>query len=137
MKVALVLSLVITLAGCMSTGVEVRQDQTASFKTGSTTTQDVVSRLGAPTSRTSLPDGSSMLVYSFAAAQARPASFIPIVGMFAGGADSRSSMVMFQFAPDGTLKSTTRSDSAMGSRMGTVTTDASMATAQPRVADAK
>lgn len=134
MKVVIALSLVISLAGCMSTGVEVSQDQTSSFKTGTTTQQEVVARLGAPTSRTSLPDGSSMMVYSFAAAQARPASFIPIVGAFVGGADSRSSMVMFQFAPNGTLKSTTRSDSAMGSRMGTVTTDASMDTAQPRAA---
>lgn len=134
MKVVIALSLVISLAGCMSTGVEVSQDQTSSFKTGTTTQQEVVARLGAPTSRTSLPDGSSMMVYSFASAKARPASFIPIVGAFVGGADSRSSMVMFQFAPDGTLKSTTRSDSAMGSRMGTVTTDASMDTAQPRAA---
>jgi hypothetical protein len=131
MKTVLALSLIAVLTGCMSTGVEVSQEQTASFKTGSTTQQDVVTRLGPPTSRTTMPDGSQVMVYSFAASQARAASFIPIVGAFVGGADSRASTVMFQFAPDGTLKATTRSDSAMGSRMGTVTTAAPMATAQP------
>lgn len=131
MKTVIALALAVALTGCMSTGVEVSQDQTASFKTGSTTANDVVTRLGPPTSRSTMPDGSQVLVYSFAASKARPASYIPIVGAFVGGADTRSSMVMFQFAPDGTLKATTRSDSAMGSRMGTVTTNADMSTAQP------
>jgi len=131
MKSVLALSLIVALAGCMSTGVEVSQDQTSSFRTGSTTASDVVTHLGAPTSRSTMPDGSQVMVYSFAASQVHAASFIPIVGAFVGGADTRSSMVMFQFAPDGTLKATTRSDSAMGSRMGTVTTNADMSTAQP------
>lgn len=134
MKTVLALFLIVALTGCMSAGVEVSQDQTASFKTGTTTQQDVVSKLGAPTTRTTLSDGSQVLVYAFAASQARASSFIPIVGAFVGGADSRSSSVVFQFAPDGTLKSTARSDSAVGSRMGTVTTDASMSTAQPTAA---
>jgi outer membrane protein assembly factor BamE (lipoprotein component of BamABCDE complex) len=120
------------LAGCMSTGVEVRPDQTADFRNGVTTRADVLARLGAPTTQATLPDGSTMLVYAFSAAQARPASFIPIVGAFAGGADARSSMASFQFAPDGVLKSSSSSSSQSGSQLGTTTTSQPVQTAQPR-----
>lgn len=116
----------------MSTGVEVRPDQTADFRNGVTTRQEVVARLGNPTTQATLPDGSTMLVYAFSAAQARPASFIPIVGAFAGGADARSSMVSFQFAPDGLLKSSSSTSSQSGSQLGTTTTSQPMQTAQPR-----
>ncbi|MGB8422221.1 MAG: hypothetical protein WCE85_38655 [Paraburkholderia sp.] len=73
-----------------------------------------------------------MLIYAFSAAQARPASFIPIVGAFAGGADARSSMVSFQFTPAGVLKSSSSTTSQSGSQLGTTTTNTPMQTDQPR-----
>lgn len=131
MRVVLIVLLAATLAGCMSTGVKVDPDQAAAFRPGVTTKQEVVSRLGAPTVQSTLPDGTSILVYSFAAAQARPASFIPIVGMFAGGADVKSSSYSFQFGPDGVLKGLSSTAAQSGSQMGT-TTATPMQTDQPR-----
>jgi outer membrane protein assembly factor BamE (lipoprotein component of BamABCDE complex) len=132
MKAIFALALCAALAGCMSTGVEVKPEQTADFRAGITTRQQVLSRLGIPTTQATLPDGSTMLVYAFSAAQARPASFIPIVGAFVGGADARSSMVSFRFGPDGVLKSSSSSASQSGSQLGTTTTTAPMQTDQPR-----
>jgi outer membrane protein assembly factor BamE (lipoprotein component of BamABCDE complex) len=120
------------LGGCMSTGVEVKPEQTSDFRQGVTTRAEVLGRLGTPTTQATMPDGSTMLIYSFAASQARPASFIPLVGAFAGGADARSSMVEFVFTPDGVLKSSSSSTSQSGSQMGTTTTNQSIPTDQPR-----
>lgn len=120
------------LTGCMSTGVEVRSDQTADFHNGVTTRAEVLARLGTPTTQATLPDGSTMLVYAFSAAQARASSFIPIVGAFVGGADAHSSMVSFQFTSDGLLKSSSSTSSQSGSQLGTTTTTQPMQTAQPR-----
>lgn len=57
-----------------------------------------------------------MLIYSFSHAQARPASFIPVVGLFAGGADVRSSSVVLTFDRLGILLdySVHRSATGMG-----------------------
>ncbi|WP_207000674.1 hypothetical protein [Trinickia mobilis] len=128
----LALSLCVALAGCVSSGVEVKPEQTSDFRAGVTTRQEVISRLGTPTTQATLPDGSTMLVYSFSAAQARPASFIPILGAFVGGADARSSMVSFQFTPAGVLKGSSSTSSQSGSQMGTTTTTTPMQTDQPR-----
>lgn len=119
------------LAACMSTGVKVDPQQVASFRAGVTTKQEVESRLGSPTVQSMLPDGTSILVYSFTSAQARPASFIPLIGMFAGGADVKSQSVSFQFGPDGILKGSTSTAAQSGSQMGT-TTSTPMQTDQPR-----
>jgi outer membrane protein assembly factor BamE (lipoprotein component of BamABCDE complex) len=132
MKSIAVVLLTVALAGCVSSGVEVKPEQTSDFRPGVTTRQEVVARLGNPTTTATLPDGSTMLVYAFSAAQARPASFIPIIGAFAGGADARSSMVSFQFTPAGVLKSSSSTASQSGSQLGTTTTNTPMQTDQPR-----
>jgi outer membrane protein assembly factor BamE (lipoprotein component of BamABCDE complex) len=134
MKRIAILVLAVALAGCVSSGVEVKPEQTSDFRPGVTTRQQVVARLGNPTTTATLPDGSTMLVYAFSAAQARPASFIPIVGMFAGGADARSSTVSFQFTPAGVLKSSSSTTSQSGSQLGTTTTDTPLKVDQPRQA---
>jgi hypothetical protein len=120
------------LSGCMSSGVEVKPEQTASFRPGVTTDHEVVARLGAPTARTTLPDGSTIMTYAFSAAQARPASFIPIIGAFAGGADARSSAVTFRFGPDHLLQGSSSTSSQSGTQLGTTTTTAPLTTDQPR-----
>lgn len=115
----------------MSTGVKVDPAQAASFQPGVTTKQEVESRLGAPSVDSTLPDGSSILVYSFTATQARATSFIPIVGAFVGGADVKSSSFTFRFGPDGILKGTSTTAAQSGSQAAT-TTGTPMQTDQPR-----
>jgi outer membrane protein assembly factor BamE (lipoprotein component of BamABCDE complex) len=103
------------LAACGASGVQVRPDQLTSFKKGETTKADVIAKLGNPTSQTITSDGATMLFYNYAAYQARPASFIPIVGPLVGGADVQTSAVMFQFGPDGRMINYTANNSTIGS----------------------
>lgn len=108
----------VMLAGCATAGVKVDPATVATFKSGQTTYQQVVSRLGPPTSEAIAPDGSRVIAYSYVQASARPESFIPIIGPFVGGSDSRSTLVMFRFTSQGVLDSTTSSASQYGVSTG-------------------
>lgn len=117
MKKFAALLLVAMIYGCASTGVEVNNEQLSQFKEGVTTESEVVAKLGQPNTVSQTPHGKT-LIYVYAHAQARPASFIPIVGIFAGGADVRSTSATFNFDKSGVLKSVYSSQSAQGTGTG-------------------
>jgi outer membrane protein assembly factor BamE (lipoprotein component of BamABCDE complex) len=106
------------LTGCATVGKEVTPDQLTDFKPGTTTVADVVSKLGAPTSSSATSNGYQTLMYIYAHAQARPASFIPIIGPLVGGTDSHSSSVIFMFGADGRLIRYMASQSQLGASTG-------------------
>jgi hypothetical protein len=106
------------LCGCAAAGVEVKPSQVAQFQRGITTEQDVEKALGQPTSMTVSGDGSQIWIYSYASMQMRSTSFIPIVGLFAGGADTRQTMAMLRFGPDGKLIDYTSSAGGVGAASG-------------------
>ena len=112
------LFLSISLAGCASTGVKITDDQISQFKEGETTSQEVIARLGRPTTTMRNPDGTTMLMYVYAEARTRASTFIPIVGMFAGGVDSRSNSVVLTFDQQGILQNTSSSSSEYGTASG-------------------
>ena len=91
---AAALAVALTLSGCASTGVQVTDDQIAQFKEGQTTKQQVIATLGQPTTTMRNSDGTTMLMYTYAEARTRASTFIPIVGMFTGGVDTRSNNVV-------------------------------------------
>ncbi|SOY69413.1 conserved hypothetical protein [Cupriavidus taiwanensis] len=100
------------LAACVSTGVDVKPEHMSNFLPGFSTLDDVTTQLGPPSSQATLRDGSTILVYSFATSQPHPESFIPIIGpLFAGGA-IRASTVLFEFDPNGVLRSQRRTTSS-------------------------
>lgn len=101
------------LSGCMSMGREVSAEQYAQLEKGKTTIDEAVQLLGPPNVRSVLPDGRVSLGYTYAHAQARPASFIPIVGLFAGGSDVRSSMTTLVFH-NGVLEAATMTEANQG-----------------------
>lgn len=102
------------LASCASSGVKVDQSSMAQFHKGQTTYADVVSALGKP-SQSGLDDtGNRMIAYSYMSAQARPESFIPIVGAFVGGVDSETSTATFFFDAHGVLVKSSQSEGGMG-----------------------
>lgn len=111
MKHVTLLALLLIITGCASVGREVKSDQLAGFAKGKTTINDVKASLGQPTMTTITSDGKRQINYTFAHSQARPESFIPIVGLFVGGADVRSSAVNFTFDKDGLLEDYTQSES--------------------------
>lgn len=106
------------LAACAATGVRVTDEQVSALKPGEATEATAVAALGAPTMRTRLADGWVVLVYTYAEVKMRPATFIPIVGAFAGGADTRTSSVSLRFGADGKLIDTTSSSSTYGTGTG-------------------
>lgn len=91
------------LSACVSSGVQVTEQQAAQFQKGVTTEADVRTKLGAPNSVARLSDGSSVLVYAHIEASPNAVDFVPIVGLFAGGAHGHSTAVSFTFGPDGKL----------------------------------
>lgn len=126
--------LLLALAACVSTGTQIKEDQLKSFEKGKTTITDVRTALGEPNSTALNPDGTRTLVYIYTQAQARPASFIPLVGAFVGGADSRSNMVMLRFDAAGVLLDYSSSESTFGTGTGLAAGQPMPQTDQPKQA---
>lgn len=122
----------IGLSGCAATGVEVKHSQLDSFKRGETSQYDVVTALGKPTTQMRHSDGTSTLVYNYSEYRTRPQTFIPYLGMFIGGADTRSSNVSLTFDSAGKLLHYETAESEMGSGMGLAAGDVQAVPDQPR-----
>lgn len=105
MDAALLAATAFVFSGCVSSGTEVSADQVAKFKAGVTTEADVIAALGQPNRVSTLPDGSKMESYVHIASSMKAASYIPVVGIFAGGQKNSSETVTFVFTPGGILKS--------------------------------
>ena len=81
------------------------------YQVGKTTFADVTAKLGDPNSSTSMADGTRIVAYATSRTRVKGSSFVPVIGLFAGGAKSRMSVKVFTFGPDGVLKSFTATDS--------------------------
>jgi hypothetical protein len=142
---ASVLALVVAAASlaaspCAARHKDITPDQVAAFRPGVATYQDVVGALGRPQTEMLDSDGTRTIQYGAIRAHAKAASYIPVVGLFAGGAIGTSSAVAFTFGPDGLLKryttQTTRIDcgaaiAGMNCKGASVPNPASQEAAQP------
>lgn len=106
------------LIGCAASGVQVKEEQLTQFEKGKTTLTEVVSTLGSPSMQTLMPDGSRMIVYSYAQMQTRPETFIPFIGAFVGGADVKTNSATLMFDDKGVLQLVSASSGATGSALG-------------------
>jgi outer membrane protein assembly factor BamE (lipoprotein component of BamABCDE complex) len=132
MKPLAALTFTIALAGCASHGVMVSDQQAAQFKRGETTEAEIIATLGAPTVTTTI-NGQRSISYNGAQVQARPASFIPFIGPFVGGADVRASSVVFRFDGSGKLAETVSNQHASATGTGLAAgSPISQVEAQPR-----
>lgn len=113
-----VLAVILALSGCAATGVQVKPEQLTSFQTGITTEAEVVQVLGKPQTLMSSSDGTRILAYAFLQYQIKGASFIPIVGLFAGGSDMKTSSTVFTFDKAGKMLTHQTTESQYGSRHG-------------------
>ena len=111
----ILLCLILTLVcACAASGVHVSEAQVSNFKKGKTTYEDVVSELGSPTSKTLNSSGKTDIVYIYSEYQTRPETFIPYVGAFVGGSDSRTNIASFTFNKAGILQDYTFSETSLG-----------------------
>jgi hypothetical protein len=84
-------------------GKPITAEQAASFKIGEATEADVIHALGKPAMVTADSDGVTMIAYSSYRSHVKAITFVPVVGMFAGGARADISSVVFTFGKDGKL----------------------------------
>jgi hypothetical protein len=103
MKKLIIVAATLILTACMSIGTKVETKDLSSFTKGRTTYNEVTSKLGEPSQATVNSDGTKTAVYFYTEAQAKAATFIPIVGMFAGGADSKNTIVTLIFDQNSVL----------------------------------
>jgi outer membrane protein assembly factor BamE (lipoprotein component of BamABCDE complex) len=134
MKKLTLLLFCLLLAACVSAGVEVTQNQVASLQKGVTTYSDVVARFGKPTSVMLRSDGSKIVSYVYVHSQARPQSFIPIIGPFVGGADAKSNAATLVFDNNGILTDYYASETNVGAGTGAAGGTYREQTDQPREA---
>ncbi len=132
MKSIVIAVAALALSACASSGVRVTNDQLSQFKEGQTTKQEVLAALGQPTMTMRNADGTTMIMYTYAEARTRGSTFIPIVGAFAGGVDTRSNNVMLTFDRQGILQNTSSSSSEYGTATGIAVDAGSPVTDQPR-----
>lgn len=109
---------VVLMAGCASTGVQVDQNKLQAFERGVTTRSQIEAALGRPTMVQTMQDGKTTLTYTYANAQVRPATFVPIVGLFAGGTDVRADSVSIFLDAQGRYEATQSTTSEYGTGMG-------------------
>jgi len=106
------------LSACGATsGAKVSQEQSSQFSKGKTTMDQVVASLGKPNSKTTKDDGDVLIQYVYVNTSVRGATFIPIVGLFAGGADTETEVSGFTFDKNGILKEITKRESSHGASL--------------------
>lgn len=71
---------------------------------GKTTKAEIRAMLGEPNAIKYGANGKEAWAYIYAQAQAKPAMFIPVVGLFAGGFDSSAKKLVFVFDDKGILQ---------------------------------
>jgi hypothetical protein len=84
------------LADRATAGTKVSDETASHFVIGRTTYAEVVNALGQPNVVSSTANG-RMAIYSYAQVSIRPITLVPVVGLFAGGADTTASGVSFTF----------------------------------------
>ena len=106
------------LSGCVTAGTQVHEAQLPQFRRGVTTEQQVESALGSPQGSGLNSNGTITLTYMYTHASPKAVDFVPIVGLFAGGATGEQTTVVFTFAKNGTLESYTASHAKSNVRTG-------------------
>ena len=105
LKKIVIVALSAALAGCVSAGTQVSEQQAQQFQKGVTTEPQVVAKLGQPTSTSLNGDGTRVDIYAFTRATPNAVDFVPVVGLLAGGAHGKTTTVAFTFDQKGVLKS--------------------------------
>ena len=120
MRLALVVTLALTLSACATVGRKVTQQQLSEFTEGKTTYQEVINKLGKPTNSTVNSDGTRLITYSYVQSQMTKESYIPIVGGFLRGSETESTYAMLQFDKHGVLTQYTSNEGQTSTGTGLI-----------------
>lgn len=105
------------VAGCASAGTKIEASAANKITKGQTKAQ-VISQLGQPNSASLTGNGKEMLQWSYARSSVKGATFIPIVGLFAGGANVQLTTFQVVLGPDKLVEDTLWNNGSTDSRMG-------------------
>ncbi len=127
MKKVLIGVLLCFCFACVSSGKKIDMGAVSQIKKGTSTQQDVLNLLGSPDGITAPGNGDVIWSYGFTKVGIKPASFIPVVGMFAGGADVQMQSTTVTFSEDKIVKNISYNQHATGAgKMLSAEGDASM-----------
>jgi outer membrane protein assembly factor BamE (lipoprotein component of BamABCDE complex) len=93
---------IVVLGACASAGNMALKDEneksvSARIVEGKTTKQEVQAAYGQPTQTSFTDGGNEIWTFRYAYATPKPVNFVPIVGIFAGGADVQSKELVVMF----------------------------------------
>lgn len=103
MKIKILLMLFL-LSGCATMGNTIDMNKVANIREGSTTKQEVIDLLGSPSIETLNGDGKELLTYASTRYKTKASSFVPVVGIFSGGADMSQQAVQILIGIDGKVE---------------------------------
>lgn len=92
------------LTGCYSTGAPIDTAKANQFVKGETTESEVIAALGKPITVTNNSEGERMLAYSHTNTDVKASTYIPVVGLFTGGATSTVQYLIVTLDKNGVLK---------------------------------
>ena len=111
----LFLVLVLThVSGCASGGNKAIADPSASSQiiNGKSTKADVIALLGEPNQVSADTTGREVWVYQHFDMKVRPGTFIPVIGLLAGGADTKSNSLVIIFDRQGVVEQSAKGQSS-------------------------
>lgn len=100
MKTMIALSFVIALTSCASHGNKIDRNYASTIQKGVTTENDVIAKMGQPTSKGYNSEGHRTLTYLHVSTRTKASTFIPVVGLFTGGADTESTILVINIDSD-------------------------------------
>jgi len=105
-KMVLVLVVMVSFLGCATAGnKQIAEASTVSkIEEGKSTKTDVRALVGEPTKVNFRADNTELWEYVYKRGQVRPATFIPVVGWFAGGVDVTGSTLTVLFNKDNVVQ---------------------------------
>jgi outer membrane protein assembly factor BamE (lipoprotein component of BamABCDE complex) len=105
-KISLLIFCLALLAGCATTGnVQISDPATvAKIEPGKTTKAEVRTLVGEPTKVNFDMNKNEVWEYVYTKATAKPATFIPVLNLFAGGADMSGNTLTILFDKNGVVE---------------------------------
>jgi hypothetical protein len=106
------------LSACASAGTKVDPQTVSSFVKGRTTVAQAEEALGEPNGTSTTTDGSTSLSYTYAHSSVRASTFIPLVGAFVGGTDTKTQSVVLRFDRNGLYQGAASTTGNIGATTG-------------------
>ena len=106
------------MTACATHGNKIDEQAISKVQKGQTTEAQLINMLGKPTSSGFSSDGTKQLTYSYAQANANPASFIPFVGFLFSGTESESQVLYVVLDKNGKVSDYSYSNSESQTKTG-------------------